>query len=346
MLRRPVAAALVAAALLTSTVGAQEAQPGDGPRLHVEAGEVEATAVIERWAALTGKVVTIDPQVQPIRLEFTAPAAIDASTLRHVLDAHDVVLVERDGMLQAHHRRNLNQKVGPPWDLVEGLAPDDLRLVTCVVQVRHGAGNSIFATIRGMLTRDTNRIGNILYVQGPEVIIIVDLAPSVRYYQEIISKLDQPPPVREQRAQLTVYEVQRAAWTRLQAGAPSAAARAEALRAASGDQATGVVQLAEGQFLGSEPVSIQRVVSEGRGQTALKLELGRPARVEGAPEDGLAPVSADGLHLRLALTVVSEGGGTLTLSTHTRFAAAGGPVVQSFSGRGGAQPTDVIVVLE
>lgn len=350
MLRHAVAAALVAAAAvsLSTPVRAQEARPGDGPRLQVEAGDVAATDAIERWAALTGKVATIDPQIQPIRLAFTAAAALDASTLRHVLDAHDIVLVERDGTLQAHHRRNLSQKVGPPWDLVEGFAPEDDRLVTCVVQIRHGSGNSIFSVVRGLLTRDTNRIGNILYVQGPEVIIIVDLAYSVRYYQEIISKLDVPAPTPQQRSLVTVYEVRRAAWTRLQATTPTAGGRAEALRAASTDAATGVVSLAQGQFLGSEPVSMERTVTEGRERTLLSLKLGRPVRAE-APAEGqqLVAVSGDGLHLALGLTVVAaDGSAALTLSTHTRFPQYGGAVVQSFSGRGGAQPTDVVVVLE
>ncbi|MCW8137834.1 MAG: hypothetical protein KIT58_02920 [Planctomycetota bacterium] len=45
--------------------------------------------------------------------------------------------------------------------------PDYDELVTAVFQVKHGAGNSIFATVRGLLTRDTNRIGNILSTWGP-----------------------------------------------------------------------------------------------------------------------------------------------------------------------------------
>lgn len=353
MLRHPTAALLAVACVISFSpdVRAQEARPGDGPHLEVQAGELQATDVIEQWAALTAQVVTIDPQLQPIRLRFTTAARLDARTLRHVLDFNDIILVERDGMLQAHHRRNLSQKVGPPWDLIEGLAPDDDRLVTSVVSIRHGAGNAIFATMRGLLMRDTNRIGNILYVQGSEVIVVCDLAANVRYYQDVIAALDRPPPVARARSRVAFYEVRRAAWAAVQKGEPTAERRAAALRASSADADGGVVLLAEGMFDGSEPVSFDRGTQAGAERTRLTVEVGVPTSTEGdgTPESPRRLVSGSasaGLHLRLSLEIVSNDQVALSLRSLTRFAAAGSTVLYSFSGRGGAQPTDVIVVLE
>ena len=64
--------------------------------------------------------------------------------------------------------------------------------MTRVVQVRHGGGNAIFATLRGLLTRDPNRVGNLLYVQGSEQLVVCDFARNVRYYEQTIRALDQP----------------------------------------------------------------------------------------------------------------------------------------------------------
>ena len=191
------AATLAAGLLVFAAVPAlAQEQPLERPEatLRVEAGEAPVSDLLQRWADARGKVLQLDPQLAQLRLRFGAAAELDAASLRHVLDFHDVVLLERGDVLEAHHRRNLSQKGGPPWQHVEGLAPRTDELVTCAVPIVHGAGSAIFATVRGLVTRDANRIGNILYVQGPEVIILVDLGHNVRYYQEVIAALDRPPP--------------------------------------------------------------------------------------------------------------------------------------------------------
>src|SRR5205814_4459164 len=90
-----------------------------------------------------------------------------------------------------HLRRNIPAKLGPPFPVVDDKTlPPREELLTALVQVTNGAGNDIFATVRGLLVRDVNRIGNILYVRGPEVIIIVDYSANVEYYLKIIRALD------------------------------------------------------------------------------------------------------------------------------------------------------------
>lgn len=320
-------------------------QPVERPEatLRVEAGESAVSDLLQRWADARGKVLQLDPQLAQLRLRFGADAALDATSFRHILDFHDVVLLERGDVLEAHHRRNLSQKGGPPWQHVEGLAPRTDELVTCVVPIEHGAGSSIFATVRGLLTRDANRIGNILYVQGPEVIILVDLGHNVRYYQEVIAALDRPPPLASSRARLSVYEVDRAWWTKTRAGRAAPAALADALRAAV-DQASLVGEVA---LHGAEPFAVERDVQVDGQQVRLTLEVGALTRSGKDGEPVVVPAAGPGQQLRLRLDVGGPGAAALRLTAHTTFAAGeGAPSVQTFSGRAGERPTDVVVLIE
>jgi hypothetical protein len=190
---------------------APPAPPGrDATKVEVQlpgdALEVPASDLVRAGAQAVGGMLAVDPQIEPIRLKLTVstpggPVILTWGAIKALLDFHDIVVVESRPtpdspfIIRVHHRRNINQKEGPPWRVVDGKAlPDWDELVTVLFRVQHGAGNSIFATVRGLLTRDTNRIGNILYVQGSEIIIIVDLASKVRYYAEVIAGLDVPSP--------------------------------------------------------------------------------------------------------------------------------------------------------
>lgn len=340
MTRAPAVACALAALVLAAPARAQTSPPvPNGPRLEVAAGDVSVLEVLERWAAAAGKVLQADPQLQPIRLRLHATATFDALMLRHVLDMHDVVLVERDGVLEAHHRRNLPHKAGPPWDHVEGLAPRSDRLVTCVVPIRHGAGAAIFATLRGLMTRDTNRVGNILYLQGPELLLLVDFGHQVRYYQELIATLDRPPPLAERRMRLSVYEVDGAWWAKQQAAERAAGRLAALLAGAPGDAVT---LLTRCSLLGSEPVAFERTLGNGVDRAHLMLEVGPAPAV--AAQGGDAPPAAprgEGLHVRLHLDL-----GGLRLVARARFAAGDAAALQSYTGRTTPRATDVVVVIE
>jgi hypothetical protein len=340
-----VRAATLAVALLCLPARAQEGAPRDAFVIEVEEGEVGASDLARRWAERTGKVLTLDPQVDGVRIKFDAAARLDLDTLRQVLDMHDVVGVERDGNLQVHHRRNLNQKVGPPWEFVEGQAPDDDRLITCVTRIQHGAGNSIFATVRGLLTRDTNRIGNILYVQGPEVIIIVDLARNVRFYQQVITALDLP--AQRFRTRITVLEAPRAVWARIRDGERTAAARAAALRKAAGENG-GPTVLADGTFDGAEPTAVHRRGDlDGDLRADVALMVGAAGVAAGQPGQPVVvvPGSDPDSLLRLSVTLSREGAPELQLDIETRMALGGaaGVAVESFTGR---PTTEIVILLE
>lgn len=208
--RAPVAGlAAVVALLATSSAAHGQEPPDDAATMEVAAdlgSEIEAAQILTQWGKKFGALVVIDPQVTPIRIKFltNVKTPLTWAAVKQIFDFYDIVIVESQPapggpfVIRAHHRRNINQKEPPPWRYVEGGdVPNYDELVTAVFQVKHGAGNAIFATVRGLLTRDTNRIGNILYVQGPEVIIIVDLASKVRYYARVIEALDVAGPRKE-----------------------------------------------------------------------------------------------------------------------------------------------------
>lgn len=246
--------ALITLAFLTGLTTTATAQD-----VGILRGDMEASDLIDRWAKATNRIPVIDPHVFKIRLRFPDGGKLDVKTLRHLLDLHDVVVTEHGKLLVAHHRRNLAQKEGPPWKpVVTGRLPlpTEHKLVTYVARIRHGAGNSIFATLRGLLTRDTNRVGNILYVQGPETLIVVDFAHKVRYYRDLIRLLDQPPATP--RIDATVFEVPRATWQTLRKANKDAALHGALKKAVASKQAT-LVEEADLTSLGSRFETLKRV---------------------------------------------------------------------------------------
>jgi len=183
----------------------------DGTKVEVElpGGTLEVAAIdlVRAGVQTVGGMLVVDSQIDPIHIKLSltsvdGPVTLTWGAIKSILDFYDIVIVESrptpdaSFLIRVHHRRNINQKEGPPWRVVDGKAvPGWDELVTALFRIEHGAGNSIFASVRGLLTRDTNRLGNILYVPGSEVIIIVDLASKVRYYADVIAGLDIPTPL-------------------------------------------------------------------------------------------------------------------------------------------------------
>src|SRR4029077_20062058 len=83
---------------------------------------------------------------------------------KQVLDFHDIVIEQKTvvgaTIFFAHLRRNFPARLGPPFEVVaaDKLAGLGDQIVTATYRVENGAGNDIFATVRGLLVRDVNRI--------------------------------------------------------------------------------------------------------------------------------------------------------------------------------------------
>jgi type II secretory pathway component GspD/PulD (secretin) len=162
----------------------------------------DTAKILESWAQRLGNDVIVDPQIrgQTLKIIEGGPE-LTWGLFKQALDMQDdpVVIEERevDGkwVTHAHCRRNLTTRIAPPFPVVgdDEALPKREQVVTAFVPVKNGCGADIFANVRGLLTRDVNRVGNILYVRGPEVLIVVDLAKNVDYYREVIRRLDVKP---------------------------------------------------------------------------------------------------------------------------------------------------------
>jgi hypothetical protein len=163
----------------------------------VEEGGVDADKMLQLWGKRLGVPLYADQQLAGTKLRMQG-GPITWSAFKKVLDFYDIVIDQKNlagvTILFAHLRRNFPCKLGPPFPVVSvdeaWKHPDEV--VSCVMKIQHGAGNDIFATVRGLLVRDVNRIGNILYVRGPEALIIVDFGSNVDYYAKMIRALDIP----------------------------------------------------------------------------------------------------------------------------------------------------------
>src|SRR5579871_1437544 len=164
---------------------------------------IDADKLLQVWAERLKLPLVLDPQIAGTKVRFAqSDLKLTWGLVRSVLDFHDIVVEEKDvsgrRVLFAHLRRNLNGQLAPPFRVVgdqEPLGRGD-EVVAAFIQVRNGAANDIFATVRGLLVRDLNRVGNILYVKGPEIIIVVDFAANVDYYRKVVAALDLPAPPR------------------------------------------------------------------------------------------------------------------------------------------------------
>jgi hypothetical protein len=158
---------------------------------------VDATELLNLWAPRLKASIVADPQMAGLKIPAReTDQKTTWGSFKKVLDFHDVVVEENEAsghlIVFAHLRRNIACRVAPPFQVIPPSDPIPARdaIVTAFVQIKHGAANDIFATVRGLLVRDVNRIGNILYVRGPEVIIISDFASNCTYYKKIIEQLD------------------------------------------------------------------------------------------------------------------------------------------------------------
>ncbi|MEZ6185297.1 MAG: secretin N-terminal domain-containing protein [Planctomycetota bacterium] len=214
--------ALTAAAVLLAVAGpvwAQDKPRDDATRKFFfnPDSEISASELLAAWGKTFNALVIEDQQVGQARIKFVTGVQTELSwgATKKILDFYEVMVVEDQPtangpwVIRAHSKRNIGQKEPPPWryvDADENEIPDHDEIVTAVFKIKYGAGNAIFATIRGLATRDTSRVSNSLYVPGPEVIIISDLASRVRYYARVIEALDVQGPRKEMR----IYQIQHA----------------------------------------------------------------------------------------------------------------------------------------
>ncbi len=178
---------------------------------------IEAEKLLRLWVERLKSVdatitLVVDPQVAGTKIRFLqTDVTLTWAVVKQILAFHDVVMEERivggHLLLIAHLRRNVLQHVNLNNEVVrEDAIPHSEEIVTALIQVTKGSAPDIFANLRGLFTHDPNRLSNIQYVRGPEILVIVDYASNVEYYLKIIRALDVSPPGQA----LRIFEIRSA----------------------------------------------------------------------------------------------------------------------------------------
>ncbi|HBP21965.1 MAG TPA: hypothetical protein DEA08_29800 [Planctomycetes bacterium] len=216
--------ALLALPLLLSTSLAQADDPAPKKpiQLDLPAPQVTATHLAEAWAKATGRRALVGPQASQVRVRVGQERSFSPERLHALCAHHDLVAVEDERSLAIYTLRSLASRQLPPPVLVKGAAalPALNRPTTLVWEVQHGGASAIFANLRGVMSRDPSRFGNVLYVQGPEKILVTELAGRLKTYQDLLAVLDRPGPAQVTGTTLALYELSAARWSALQRKSP------------------------------------------------------------------------------------------------------------------------------
>lgn len=328
--------------------------PSDAAAMKVAldpSGEVDAIALAGAWARRFGAFYVPDPALAGVKVRFTLAPEADLTwgTVKAILELHDVVVVEErphvvgPWLIKAHHRRSLTggRDSARPGRLVDGAAlPPTDELVTAVFRIRHGAGATIFATLRGLLSvRDPNRVGNVLFVQGPELVIVADLAPRVRWASDVVRALDVAGPRRELATiplkHAPAAEVARALAGLLQALQPA------------GAQQLGPAQAAQGPFVHADGRANQLIVAADPVDLPLVERLVQDLDVAVGPPGGRLHVyrCKDADAAELAATIEKLYGGAAPAPAGPPPATVGGAPVGEVRTRVVAdEPTNTLLV--
>lgn len=154
--------------------------------------------VLQSWGITLGHVVVADTKVRSQQINLlTRTNKVSWKVFKKILQMNGIAIVEQevsDGqiLIKALLKRDIPNVEYPPFKFSKTARdlPKRSEIVTAIIQIEHGAGSEIFQNLRGILNQDRSRAGEILYVRGPEVILVTDFAPNVEYYRKIIKALD------------------------------------------------------------------------------------------------------------------------------------------------------------
>ena len=268
---------------LTPTL-AQESKLDAPLSVEVPPGEgvVQIEDLVRAWAKQTGRRAYISPSVKTLKATLGVGShQLGRGEMLALLADHDVIIVEDSSRIRALNSREVQSKTGGHLDASRVYSGDDKlptmnTPISLAYRIQHGAGSAIYANLRGILARDPTRGGNILYIQGAELIVISDLAPKVAYYQRLIRLLDRP--LLPTSQQVTVYEVPGELW----AGLKTTAAGEASTRLAKLFAERRVVRLEQARINGHR-FSLERSLTQRDGaRLQLQVRVSIPSPPKGA----------------------------------------------------------------
>lgn len=159
---------------------------------------IDVDKMLQIWGSKLGTLIVADPSIAGVRVRFVqSDITLTWGLFKQLLAFHGVAIEERQSngrwILLATRRGNLPPVQQPATPIVGAGAPLPPReeIVTAILQVTHGSAPDIFQNLRQIQAiRDQNRVGSMLYVRGPEAILIVDFVSSVEYYSRLVRAMD------------------------------------------------------------------------------------------------------------------------------------------------------------
>ena len=296
--------------------------------LHVEGGEsIPAITLLNLWGRATGRRVAWSPQAAAVRVTLSeGDHRLRRADVLSILQRVQVTALETEQDIYGAAERELQGLTRPSSELMfkeDEALPALNAFVTLTYTIRNGAGSAIYANLRGIMARDPSRVGNILYIQGPEQLVVADLAPSVELYRQLIRALDRPLPGQL----VTLYQVPSARWEELKL-LPVAGVR----QALSADfKAKRVARIEEVRFTGAD-LRFKRALQEGQDATLLKFDLLTQDAGSNSPR------------IKISLTKITQAGQS---ETEIDFAAerTGSGSATAVEIRGGEEPSQLVVVV-
>ncbi|MBL4846566.1 MAG: hypothetical protein JKY65_13655 [Planctomycetes bacterium] len=267
---------LLACLSLQPVLLAQDPAPKANERLHapvrvrVGVRQITAQSLLQLWATASGRRLSFTPYIPSRRISLTAgDYELSRTDLLELLARNQVTVIESETSIHGLDLRELNSQIGAtncPAFATDADLPVLNTPIALSFKVQHGAASAIYANLRGVLARDPARSGNILYVQGPELIVITDLAPKVAAYRDLARLLDCAPKARF----VSVYRVPSDTWEQLK-NLSDGALRKRLLARSDKD----VIRLEEIRVTGND-ASFKRNLHVGAEVSLMKLELFRP----------------------------------------------------------------------
>ncbi|MEZ0227899.1 MAG: secretin N-terminal domain-containing protein, partial [Planctomycetota bacterium] len=155
--------------------------------------------MLQIWGSRLGTLVVADQSLTGVKIRFLqSDVTLTWGLFKKLLDFHQVVIEERQAngrwILYATRKGpslQISQSTSTPILQPGDAIPQREEIVTAILQVTHGTAADIYQNLRQIqAVREQNRVGSMLYVRGPEVIVIVDFASSVEYYTRLVRALD------------------------------------------------------------------------------------------------------------------------------------------------------------
>lgn len=166
-----------------------------------------AEDVISQLAEITGKTYVVEEVLRQIKINLPGRVELDEFKLQAILEINDIVLVptrdDETEVVKAYLQRNLMaREIGRPTRFfgVGDAIPEDHEIVTAALRIEHTDAEQVFAQIRAMMARDRDRLGNIVYLPGKNVLLVTDKASSLRYYFRLVEAVDVPGPTVQIRS--------------------------------------------------------------------------------------------------------------------------------------------------